>query len=277
MAQIKAADVSKLRNMTGAGMMDCKQALEEADGDFQAAIDVLRKKGQKLATKRVDREAREGAAIAKTSADGKLATIIVLNSETDFVSKNERFVNFANEICDLALANNPANLDELKNIVMADGHTIQDNVTNMMGMIGEKIELSFYDKIEAASTTAYIHPGNQLATLVGFNEDVSNPTIGKDVAMQIAAMNPVSLDNSDVPQSVIDKEIEIGMDLARQEGKAEDMLRKIAEGRLNKFFKESTLLNQEFIKDNKLSIRQYLAQSSKTLTVTRFVRFGLKN
>jgi elongation factor Ts len=276
MAEIKAADVAKLRKMTGAGMMDCKKALQEADGDFDKATEIIRKKGQAVANKRADREATEGVVLAKASGDGTKGFIIVLNCETDFVAKNDDFIKFAESILDLALENQPANLEEL-NALSLSGKTVSDAVTEQIGIIGEKLELSFYNKIDAAQVTAYIHPGNNLATIIGLNQAVSNEQVGKDVAMQVAAMSPVALDKDDVPQDIQDKEIEIGKEQARKEGKPEAILEKIATGKLNKFFKENTLLNQDFVKQNKKSVKQYLQEIDKELTVTGFIRFGLKN
>jgi len=276
MAEIKAADVAKLRKMTGAGMMDCKKALQEADGDFDKATVIIRKKGQAVANKRADREATEGVVLAKVSGDGTKGFIIVLNCETDFVAKNLEFIKFAESILDLALENQPANLEELNSLSLS-GKLVSDAVTEQIGIIGEKLELSFYDKIDAAQVTAYIHPGNKLASMIGLNQAVSNEQIGKDVAMQVAAMSPVAVDKDDVPQDVQDKEVEIGKEQARKEGKPEAILEKIAMGKLNKFFKENTLLNQDFVKENKKSVKQYLQEIDKELTVTKFVRFGLKN
>lgn len=274
MAEIKAADVAKLRNMTGAGMMDCKKALTEADGDFDAAVDLLRKKGQKVANKRADREATEGAVIGNVSADNKTASIIVLNCETDFVAKNDDFVKFAHSILDKALQNKPASIEELKELEL-NGNKIADEIMNQVGVIGEKIDLSYFESINAEYTVAYIHQGNKLASIVGFNQANVDNQVAKDVAMQVASMNPIAIDKDDIAKEVIDKEIEIGKDLAIQEGKPEDMAEKIAMGRLNKFYKESTLLNQQFVKDNKITIKEYLNQSSKGLTVTSFKRFSL--
>jgi len=276
MAEIKAADVAKLRKMTGAGMMDCKKALQEADGDFDKATEIIRKKGQAVANKRADREATEGVVLAKASGDGTKGFIIVLNCETDFVAKNDDFIKFAESILDLALENQPANLEELNSLSLS-GKTVSDAVTEQVGVIGEKLELSFYNKIDAAQVTAYIHPGNKLASIIGLNQAVSNEQVGKDVAMQVAAMSPVALDKDDVSQDIQDKEIEIGKEQARKEGKPEAILEKIAMGKLNKFFKENTLLNQDFVKENKKSVKQYLQEIDKELTVTGFVRFGLKN
>ncbi|MFC2086095.1 translation elongation factor Ts [Bacteroidota bacterium] len=274
MAQISASEVSKLRKTTGAGMMDCKNALQEAEGDFDKAIDILRKKGQKLANKRADREASEGVVLAKTTEDGKKGIILVLNCETDFVAKNEDFIAFADKIANKALEETPADLEGLK-ILTLDSNTIGNIVTEQVGVIGEKLELSYFDKIEAESVTAYIHPGNKLATLVGLNKGGLDAQVGKDVAMQVAAMSPVSVDKDDVPQEVIDKELEIGKELALKEGKPENIVEKIALGKLNKFFKENTLLNQDFIKDSKTTVKQYLQGIDKELDVTSFKRFTL--
>lgn len=274
MANISAADVAKLRRMTLAGMMDCKKALEESGGDFDKAIEIIRKKGQAVANKRADREATEGVVLAKVTPDGKFGAIIVLNSETDFVARNSDFIALAEKILDKALSSKPSSLEELKALPM-EGSTVEEKVVEYIGITGEKLELSFYDKIEAEKVQAYIHPGNRLATLAGFNKSGLDIQVYKDVAMQIAAMNPVSLDKDDVPEKIIAQEIEIGKEQARREGKPEEMLEKIAQGKLGKFFKESTLLNQEFIKDNKLTVRQYLQSVDKDLRVTAFKRFNL--
>ena len=276
MADIKAADVSKLRKMTGAGMMDCKQALQEANGDFEKATEIIRKKGKSVANKRADREATEGVVLARTTADGKQGVMIVLNCETDFVAKNENFIAFAQSILDLAAEKQPADIAALKALDLS-GKSVEEAVTDQVGVIGEKLELPFYNKIDAASVTAYIHPGNMLASMVGLNQEIADTQVGKDVAMQIAAMNPVAVNRDGVTQNVIDKELEIGREQARKEGKPEAILDKIAEGKLNKFFKESTLLDQAFVKDNKKTVTQYLQEVEKELTVTGFVRFGLKD
>ena len=276
MAEINSADVVKLRKSTGAGMMDCKKALLEADGNFEKAIEIIRKKGQLVASKRADREANEGVVLAKVSSDKKTGVIIVLNSETDFVAKNQSFISFAESILDLALAKLPSNLEELKKSGLGE-RTVTDAVTQQVGVIGEKIDLSFYEKLIAVQVIPYIHPGNKLASLVGLNKAQSTLQIGKDVAMQVAAMDPVAVDKNQIPQHIIDKEIEIGKDQARREGKPEEIVEKIAMGKLNKFYKEKTLLNQEFIKDNKKTILQYLQDNDKELTVTGFVRYGLKD
>jgi len=272
MAEITAAEVSKLRKATGAGMMDCKKALQESNGDFDAALDIIRKKGQLVASKRADREAAEGVVLAKVN--GSKGAMLVLNCETDFVAKNEDFVKFAQSILDIALKNLPADLEGLKALPM-EGKTVEEKVVEQVGIIGERIMLGFYQKIEAAEVISYIHPGNQLATLVGFNKKV-DVQVGKDIAMQIAAMAPVAVDKENVPAETIEKEKEIGREQARLEGKPENMLDRIAEGKLNKFFKEYTLLNQDFTKDNKKTIRQYLKEADPELGVTEFIRFAMK-
>lgn len=271
---ITAADVSKLRKMTGAGMMDCKHALEESNGDFDQAVEIIRKRGQLVASKRADRNATEGVVLAKVSDKGNLGVMIVLNSETDFVAKNESFINFAQEILEIALKNKPADLDALKSIAFGRSN-VGERVTEQVGIIGEKLDLSYYGKIEAAQVIPYIHPGNKLATLVGLSKAVADEHVGRDVAMQVAAMNPVAVDKADVSPETIEKEKEIGREQARLEGKPENMLDKIAEGKLNKFFKESTLLNQDFTKDNSKTIKQYLQSIDKDLTVTGFLRYNL--
>ena len=274
MAAINAADVAKLRRVTLAGMMDCKKALEESEGNFEKAIEIIRKKGQAVANKRADKEASEGVVLSKVSSDSKTGAMIVLNSETDFVAKNADFLALANKILDIAVSKKPASLDELKSLPM-DGGKVGDKVVEYVGIIGEKLDLSYLEKIEAAHVQAYIHPGNRLATLVGFNKSGADIQVYKDVAMQIAAMNPVAVDKDFVPSAVIAQELEIGKEQARRDGKQEEMLEKIAQGKLTKFFKESTLLNQDFVKDNKMTIRQYLQSVNKELTVTEFKRFTL--
>lgn len=271
---INAADVAKLRRVTLAGMMDCKKALEEAEGNFDKAIEIIRKKGQAVANKRADKEATEGVVLSKVNADSKMGAVIVLNSETDFVAKNADFIGLANKVLDVAIANKPANLEALKALPL-EGGKVGEKVIEYVGIIGEKLELSYYEKIEAEHVQAYIHPGNRLATLVGFSKAGADIQVYKDIAMQVAAMNPVAVDKDSVPEKVIAQEIEIGKEQARRDGKPEDMLEKIAQGKLTKFFKESTLLNQDFVKDNKMTIRQYLQSVNKDLTVTDFKRFTL--
>ena len=274
MATISAADVARLRRVTLAGMMDCKKALEEADGNFDKAIEIIRKKGQAVANKRADREATEGVVLARVTPDGKYGAMIVLNSETDFVAKNADFIGFAYKILDIALISKPADLEVLKALPF-DNATVGEKVIEYVGIIGEKLQLSYFEKVEATHVQAYIHPGNRLATLVGFTKPGLDIQVYKDIAMQVAAMNPVAIDKEDVPASVIAQEIEIGKEQARRDGKPEAMLEKIAQGKLGKFFKESTLLNQDFIKDNKMTISQYLKSTDKDLTVTAFKRFTL--
>ena len=274
MATINAADVAKLRRVTLAGMMDCKKALEESDGNFDKAIEIIREKGQAVANKRADREATEGVVLAKVASNGKLGVMTVLNSETDFVAKNAKFQELANKIIDIALAKNPANLEALKALPL-EGGTVGGKIIEFVGIIGEKLDLSYFEKIEAAHVQAYIHPGNRLATLVGFTKAGLDVQVYKDVAMQVAAMNPVAVDKADVPEKVVAQELEIGREQARLDGKPEEMLDKIAQGKLGKFFKESTLLNQEFVKDNKQTIGQYLKSVDKDLSVTGFKRFTL--
>lgn len=274
MATINAADVAKLRRVTLAGMMDCKKALEESDGNFDKAIEIIREKGQAVANKRADREATEGVVLAKVTSNGKLGVMTVLNSETDFVAKNAKFQELANKIIDIALAKNPADLEALKALPM-EGGSVGGKIIEFVGIIGEKLELSYFEKIEAARVQAYIHPGNRLATIVGFTKAGLDMQVYKDVAMQVAAMNPVAVDKADVPGKIVAQELEIGREQARLDGKPEEMLDKIAQGKLGKFFKESTLLNQEFVKDNKQTIGQYLKSVDKDLSVTGFKRFTL--
>lgn len=273
---ISAADVNKLRQLAGAGMMDCKKALTEAEGDFEKAIEILRKKGQKVAANRSDRSATEGYVLALTSADNKKAIITALNCETDFVAKNADFVDFATKVANIAIESNATSVDELGAQLIDDGRTISDHITDMIGKIGEKIEIGTFNIVEGEFVTAYNHPGNRVATIVALNKNVDGvETIARDVAMQAAAMNPVALNKEGVSQDIIEKEIEIAKDLLRQEGKPEDKIEMIAKGKLDKFFKENTLLNQEFIKDSKLTITQYLQKADKDLTIVDFKRYAL--
>lgn len=273
MANITAADVNKLRKQTGAGMMDCKNALVEANGDFEAAIDILRKKGQKIAAKRADRDATEGAVIAKASADNKRGVIISLNCETDFVAKNESFVEMANKMADIALDVFPSSLEDLLAATFDANFTVAEKLTEQTGVIGEKIELGAFETIEGEFVGTYIHAGNKLATVVSLTGVAADAA--KDVAMQAAAMNPVALDRNSVPQEAIDREMDIIRDQIRQEGKPEEMVDKIAQGKLNKFFKDNTLVDQDFIKDGKQSVSSYLNSVEKGLAVTGFKRVGL--
>ena len=268
------ADVVKLRKVTGAGMMDCKNALTDANGNFDRAMEIIREKGKLIASKRADREAAEGVVLAKVTADNKFGAMLVLNCETDFVAKNENFVAFAYSILDLALSNKAVKLENVKSLLL-DGRTVESQVTEQTGVIGEKIELSYYNSISAESVINYIHPGNKLATLVGFNKSDVEKQIAKDVAMQVAAMAPIAIDKDSVPQDVIDKELEIAKEKFRQEGKPEALLDRIAQGALNKFFQESTLLNQIYVKDGKITIKEFLARNDNELKVTAFDRYTL--
>jgi len=273
MVKITAADVNTLRKTTGAGMMDCKNALVEAEGDFDKAIEILRKKGQKVAAKRADRDSSEGAAIAKVNEGKTEGVIISLNCETDFVAKNDTFVSLANELADLALQCND------KDSLLAanyNGISVQEKLTEQTGVIGEKIEIGGFRRLSAPFVGSYIHAGNKIATLVGLSAVVDGAAeAAKDVAMQAAAMNPVALDQTGVNQEIIDKEIEIAKDQLRQEGKPEAMLDKIAQGKLKRFFKDNTLVNQDFIKDSKQSVAQYVKSVDANLEVTGFERVAL--
>lgn len=275
MSKITAAEVNKLRKQTGAGMMDCKKALTEADGDFDKAIEIIREKGIAVANKRSDREATEGVVFSKTTENNKKGFIIALNCETDFVAKNEDFKGLATKILDLAIANEPEDLESLKKMEL-NGKTVEENVVEQTGIIGEKLELSYFDKVVAPMVVSYIHMDSKLATLVGLNKENIDPQVGRDVAMQVAAMDPVAIDKDNVPQEIIDQELAIGRKQAEAEGKPENLLDKIAQGKLGKFMKENTLLNQEFIKESKKSVKQYLQEFDKDLTVTEFKRYSLK-
>ena len=273
MAQISVNDITKLRKTTGAGMMDCKKALEESGGDFDKAIEIIRKKGQAVANKRADRDASEGVVLARVTNDDTLGTMIVLNCETDFVAKNQEFIGFAERILSVAMKEKPADLSALKELPL-EGKSVSEKIIEQVGIIGEKIELAFYDKLEGEMVIPYIHPGNKLATLVAMNKKC-DPQVGKDIAMQVAAMNPVAVDKDDVSQETLNQEREIGREQALREGKPENIVDKIAEGKLHKFFKESTLLNQDFTKDSKKTERQYLQETDKSLTVKAFRRYTL--
>ena len=274
---ITASDVNKLRQMTGAGMMDCKKALTEANGDFEAAVDFLRKKGQKVAGNRADRDANEGVVIARVSADNSRAVLVVLNCETDFVAKNQDFIDFTTKISDIALNTKPADVDALL-AASFDGLPISERINEQVGKIGEKMELH-YSQLEAPFVVAYNHPGNRLATIVAFNKAgvAGIETVAKDVSMQAAAMAPVAVDKDDVDTHTLERELDIAREQIRAEGKPEEMVEKIAAGKLNKFYKDNTLLNQEFVKDNKMSVRQYIQTIDKDLTVTAFKLHSLGN
>ncbi|MCU0399929.1 elongation factor Ts [Algoriphagus aquaeductus] len=273
---ITAQDVNKLRQMTGAGMMDCKKALTEAEGDFEKAVDILRKKGQKVSASRADRETKEGVVVTRVADGGAKGILLSLTCETDFVAKNEEFGAFANTLIDLAV-NNGCTATEQILALPFDSITVAEKIIEMTGKIGEKIEISHYEVINAEKVVTYIHSNGKLGVLVGMvntsGADVEEA--GKDVAMQIAAMNPVAVDKDGVDASMIEREIEIGKEQARAEGKPEEMLEKIAMGKLQKFYKESTLLSQQFVKDNSLSIAQYLNNVSKGLTVNAFKRISI--
>lgn len=273
---ITASDVNKLRQQTGAGMMDCKNALVEANGDFEAAVDILRKKGQKIAAKRGENDAKEGVIFAQTTEDGKSGYVLALNCETDFVAKNDGFRDFVQSLLNIAVQNGANSAEELKAMSYDSKLTVEEKITEQIGVIGEKLDLSGYSKIDAARVVAYNHPGNQLATLVALNSgSTAAEEAGRQVAMQVAAMNPIALDKSGVDARTIEREIEVGKDLAIQEGKPAEMADKIAQGRLTKFFKENTLLSQEFIRDNKLTVEQFLTSTEQGLTVVDFKRLSL--
>jgi elongation factor Ts len=276
MSTISAADVNKLRQMTGAGMMDCKKALTEAEGDFEKAIEILRKKGQKVSASRSDRDAKEGSVFVKTSADNKEAILIALNCETDFVGKNEEFLNLGKLIVETAFNKKPATKEALL-AEKAGDLTLNDKIVELVGKIGEKIEVSEYVHMKGEAVVPYIHAGSKLGVLVslkGVNgKDVTEA--GKDVGMQIAAMNPVAVDETSVDKTTIEKELEIAKAQILAEGKPENMVEKIAQGKLNKFFKDSTLLPQIFVKDNSKTVAQYLDSVSKGLTVAEFKRVSI--
>ena len=273
MIKITASDVNKLRKQTGAGMMDCKKALTESSGNFEEAIDVLRKQGQKVASKRADRDASEGVVIA--GVNNNKAIIVSINCETDFVAKNNEFILLAKNILDASLQSSATNNEELRAIKLEEGITIDEKIIEQTGVIGEKLDVSM-EIVDSEQVSYYIHPGNRLATIVGF-EKLHDEQVGKDIAMQVAAMNPIAIDKDSVSDEIIDRELSIGKEQAREEGKPEEMLEKIALGRLNKFFKENTLLNQIFIKDNKISVKQYLENSDNNTNITMFKRVSLSN
>lgn len=266
---VTAADIKKLRDMTGAGMMDCKKALTESAGDFDKAIEILRKKGQKVSAKRADNEAKEGAVVALVNDAKNRGVVVKMSSETDFVAKNQEFIDGVVAIAEAALASFPNSVEELMGVAAGSG-TVKSTLDDLLTKFTEKMELS-YDRLEATMVAPYIHMGNKAGVLVGLSaagDDIYEA--GRDVAMQVAAMKPVAVDENGVDSATIEKEIEIGMEVARKEGKPEEMLERIAKGKLNKFFKENTLLNQAFVKDNKQNIAAYLNSVEKGLTVTAF-------
>jgi elongation factor Ts len=273
MATISAADVNKLRQVTGAGMMDCKKALVEAEGDFDKAIEVLRKKGQKVAANRSDRESTEGAAIAFVNADNTLGVAITLNCETDFVGKNEAFVALAHQFAEQAI-----NYATKEDFLASDfgGITVAEKLIEQTGVIGEKIEIASFKRLEGAFVGSYIHAGNKIATLTALSANAEGAEeAAKNVSMQAAAMNPIALDESGVDQSIIDKEIEIAKEQLRAEGKPEAMLDNISKGKIQRFYKDNTLINQDYIKDNTMSVAKYVQSVDKGLTVTGFARVSL--
>lgn len=272
MSTITAADINKLRQATGAGMMDCRKALTESNGDFEAAIDWLRKQGQKVAAKRSDREAKEGVVLAKTTADHKSGMVICVSCETDFVSKNADFVAFAQSIMDTAIDNNVKTKEELSD-ASVNGNKVSDLINDKLAAIGEKIELTRFERVDAAYVASYIHGANRMGVLVGLNADA--PEVGKDVAMQIAAMNPLAVDEASVPADVLAREKEIAVEQVKAEGKPAEMAEKIATGKVNKFLKESTLLGQAFVKDSAKTVGDYIKSAGADLKVTEFKRVAL--
>ena len=269
---VTMADITHLRKMTGAGMMDCKNALTESEGDFDKAIEIIRKKGQAVAAKREDREAAEGCVLA--AIDGNFAAIVAVKCETDFVAKGPDFIALTKSILNAAMETKPANAEALL-ATLIDGRTVSERITDRIGVTGEKMELGAYEYLTAPTTIAYIHPGNKLATIVGFNQPNVENQVAKDVAMQVAAMNPVSVDKSTVPAEIIEREKKIAREKAIEQGKPEAILDRIAEGALIKYYKDYTLLMQDFVKDSKITIDDYLKKQDKNLTVTVFKRINL--
>ena len=269
---VTMADIQHLRKMTGAGMMDCKNALVETDGDFDKAVEIIRKKGQAVAAKREDREASEGCVLANT--ENGHGAVVALQCETDFVAKNADFIALTQQILDIAMSSKPETLEELLALPMEKG-TVSELITDRIGATGEKMELGYYEYITAPTVVAYIHPGNKLATLVGFNKEGVDADVSKDIAMQVAAMNPLALTADELPEDIKEKEMQIARDKAREGGKPEHILDRIAEGSLKKFFKETTLLQQDYVKDTKLTIEEFLKQNDKELKVTAFKRVSL--
>ena len=272
---ISAKDVKRLRDLTGVGMMDCKRALEETGGDFDAAIELLRKKGQKVAAKRADREAKEGLVVARTSDDGTTSVLVEVNCETDFVARNEDFQAFAEEVADLVLTHEPADRDELLGLQTNGGDTVEQAVTNLTGKIGEKIDVRRHAvlKSDDGRSVQYIHPGSRLGVLVAVSGDGDAETIGRDVAMQVAALNPVATTRDDVPDDIKAKELEIGREAARNEGKPDHILDRIAQGKLERYFKDNVLVEQPFVKDASITVGDLLSKAG--LSVTTYVRFAL--
>lgn len=273
MYQVTAAEVAKLRNTTGAGMMDSKKALVEAEGDFEKAIEILRKKGQKVAANRADRESSEGAVIAKVNANKTKGVIVALNCETDFVAKNEDFIKLANDLAELGLQ-----YDSLDAFLQADfgGVSVQDKLTEQTGVIGEKIEIGTFDVLEAPYVGFYIHAGNKIAALTALDTAIENgEEVAKTISMQVAAMNPLALNEADVDPSVVEKEIDIAKEQLRKEGKPEAMLDQIAQGKIKKFYSENTLVNQAFIKDGNITVQQYISENNPNVNIIGYKRYSI--
>ena len=275
MAKISAAEVNKLRKSTGAGMMDCKKALEESSGNFELAIEILRKKGQKVAANRADRDSSEGVAIARVSSDKTMGIIISLNCETDFVAKNNTYIQLANKLADLALGYNTK--ESFLSSKFDDKLTVNEKLTEQTGVIGEKIEIGSFKFLEANYVGSYIHAGNKIASIVGLSyKDDNAEKVSKNIAMQVAAMNPIALDEHGVSKDILDKEIEIAKDQLRQQGKPEAMLDNIVKGKIKRFLKDNTLVNQIFIKDNKINVSQYAFSINPKFSITGFERISLQ-
>lgn len=272
---ISAQDVKRLREMTGVGMMDCKRALEEAGGDFEVAVEILRKKGQKVAAKRADREAKEGLIVTAVSEDGQTGAIAEVNCETDFVARNEEFASFAQQVVRLILEAQPANLDALQKLPLPDGRKVEEALLDLTGKIGEKIAIRRFDVLNTANgrIISYVHPGSRLAVLVEVVGDGQLEEAGRDVAMQVAAMNPLAVRRAEVPEDVRQKELEIAREAARNEGKPEHILDRIAQGKLERFYKDHVLLEQAFIKDAAITVQERLQQAG--IDVCRFIRYAL--
>ena len=269
---VTMADIQHLRKMTGAGMMDCKNALNETGGDFDKAVEIIRKKGQAVAAKREDREASEGCVLAKTEKGH--AAVVALQCETDFVAKNSDFIALTEQILDVAMNEKPETLEALLALPLEKG-TVSELITDRIGATGEKMELGYYEYISAPSVVAYIHPGNKLGTIVGFNQENVDADVAKDVAMQVAAMNPIAVTADEIPENIKETEMKIAREKALEGGKPEHILDRIAEGALQKFFKESTLMQQDYVKDSKLTIEEFIKQNDKELAVTGFKRVSL--
>ena len=275
MAKISATEVYKLRKSTGAGMMDCKKALEESSGNFELAIEILRKKGQKVAANRADRDSSEGVAIARVSSDKTMGIIISLNCETDFVAKNNTYIQLANKLADLALGYNTK--ESFLSSKFDDKLTVNEKLTEQTGVIGEKIEIGSFKFLEANYVGSYIHAGNKIASIVGLSyKDDNAEKVSKNIAMQVAAMNPIALDEHGVSKDILDKEIEIAKDQLRQQGKPEAMLDNIVKGKIKRFLKDNTLVNQIFIKDNKINVSQYAFSINPKFSITGFERISLQ-